>query len=130
VIGLILAQHQLNDGVRKGRTKTFEESLDVICRHVDRIAEITGGHRHSAIGSDFDGFIKPTMGGLESMADLRRLDAALRHRYGDRDGEAIASGNVLRLLRHYWRSVSGGHGMSTVHEDVQAAASSSRTASA
>ena len=32
VIGLILAQHQLNDGVRKRETKTFEESFEVIAQ--------------------------------------------------------------------------------------------------
>ena len=64
VIGLILAQHQLNDGVVK-KTKTFEESFEVIARHADRLREVTGSHEHTAIGSDFDGFIKPTMGGLE-----------------------------------------------------------------
>ena len=43
VIGLILAQHQLNDGLVK-KTTTFEQSFDVIARHVDRLAEITGSH--------------------------------------------------------------------------------------
>jgi membrane dipeptidase len=103
VIGLIFAQHQLLDGVRRGHTKTFAESFEVIRRHLDRIAEITGSHRHAAIGSDFDGFIKPTLGGLESMADMAPLEAALREHYGDEDGERIASGNALRLLRGYWR---------------------------
>jgi microsomal dipeptidase-like Zn-dependent dipeptidase len=99
VIGLILAQHQLNDGVRKKETKTFEESFDVIARHVDRLREITGSHEHVAIGSDFDGFIKPTMGGLERSSDLARLPAALTARYGAADTERILSGNVLRVLR-------------------------------
>ena len=56
VIGLIFAQHQLTDGVRRG-TRTLKESLEVLERHVERIREITGSHRHTAIGSDFDGFI-------------------------------------------------------------------------
>lgn len=98
VIGLILAQHQLNDGIRKD-AKTFEESVDVISRHLDRLREITGSHEHAAIGSDFDGFIKPTMGGLERSSDLARLPAALSARYGASDAERILSGNVLRVLR-------------------------------
>jgi microsomal dipeptidase-like Zn-dependent dipeptidase len=98
VIGLILAQHQLNDGLVK-KTTTFEQSFDVIARHVDRLAEITGSHQHTAIGSDFDGFIKPTMGGLERSSDLARLPAALEQRYGAADAERILSGNVLRVLR-------------------------------
>jgi microsomal dipeptidase-like Zn-dependent dipeptidase len=98
VIGLILAQHQLNDGIRK-KTTTFEESLDVIARHADRLHELTGSHEHAAIGSDFDGFIKPTMAGLERADDLARLPAALSARYGAADAERILSGNVLRVLR-------------------------------
>jgi microsomal dipeptidase-like Zn-dependent dipeptidase len=103
VVGLIFAQHQLLDGLRHRKTKTFEQSFEVIRRHIDRIAEITGSHRHVGLGSDFDGFIKPTLGGLESMADMAKLEAALRDRYGDADAELITSGNALRLLRGYWR---------------------------
>jgi microsomal dipeptidase-like Zn-dependent dipeptidase len=102
VVGLIFAQHQLNDGVRRGRTRTFEESFEVICRHLDRIAQITGSHEYAAIGSDLDGFIKPTMGGLESMTDMARLERALRDRYGAEDAEQICSGNALRALRAGW----------------------------
>jgi microsomal dipeptidase-like Zn-dependent dipeptidase len=102
VVGLIFAQHQLNDGVRRTRTKAFEESFEVICRHLDRLAEITGSHAHAAIGSDLDGFIKPTMGGLESMTDMARLERALGDRYGTEDGERICSGNALRVLRAGW----------------------------
>jgi microsomal dipeptidase-like Zn-dependent dipeptidase len=99
VVGLILAQHQLNDGLRRRPTKTLEESLDVLWRHIDRLHEITGSHRHTAIGSDLDGFIKPTLGGLESMADMAGLERAVRGRYGDEDGELICAGNALRVLR-------------------------------
>jgi microsomal dipeptidase-like Zn-dependent dipeptidase len=100
VIGLIFAQHQLCEGIRK-RTKTFEESFDVICRHIDRIREITGSHRHVALGTDFDGFIKPTMGGLEDAAALKQLETRLVERYRD-DAELICSGNALRLLGKIW----------------------------
>jgi len=99
VIGLILAQHQLNEGVRKGETKTFEQSFEVISRHIDRIREITGSHDHVGLGTDFDGFIKPTMGGLERASDLARLPAALTAAYGAADAERMLSGNALRVLR-------------------------------
>ena len=101
-MGLILAQHQLNDGVRRSPTASFADSFEVICRHLDRIAEITGSHEHAAIGSDFDGFIKPTMGRLESAADLAALEPALRERHGATDAERICSGNALRVLRAGW----------------------------
>jgi membrane dipeptidase len=101
VIGLIMAQHQLNDGIRKKRTQSLAESMDVICRHIDRIAEITGSHRHVALGTDFDGFIKPTMGGLENMSSLKDLERELRLRYGA-DADLITSENALRVLRTAW----------------------------
>jgi microsomal dipeptidase-like Zn-dependent dipeptidase len=104
VIGLIMAQHQLNDGLRKHKdyTKTLAESLEVICAHIDRIAKITDGYDHIALGTDFDGFIKPTMGGLEEMAHLADLDAALRKKYGDEATDKMTSGNALRVLRRLW----------------------------
>jgi microsomal dipeptidase-like Zn-dependent dipeptidase len=93
VIGLILAQHQLNDGLRRTATRTLGESLAVLSRHIDAI-----GPAHVAIGSDLDGFIKPTIGGVESSADLALLAAALRARYPD-DAESMLSDNALRLIQ-------------------------------
>jgi microsomal dipeptidase-like Zn-dependent dipeptidase len=103
LIGLIFAQHQLLDGLDGKKAKTFDQSFEVLCTHIDKLASITGGFRHIGIGTDFDGFIKPTLGGLESSADLAQLETALRAKYGDADAEAITSGNALRLLRGYWR---------------------------
>lgn len=102
VVGLIMAQHQLNDGIRKKETATLEESLAVICKHVDKIVEVTGGFDQIALGTDFDGFIKPSMGGLQTAADLKLLEQALRERYGDEDVEKMTSGNALRVLRTLW----------------------------
>ena len=112
VVGLIFAQHQLNDGLRGpdarrlrfrvGKGRRFEQSFEVLCRHVDRIREVTGSHRHTAIGSDLDGFIKPTLAGFEDMRDMAALERALRERYGEEDGELICSGNSLRVLTSYW----------------------------
>ncbi len=102
VIGLIMAQHQLNDGIREKETTTFDESFEVICKHIDKIHEITGSHEYVGIGSDFDGFIKPTMGGLEKSTDLAQLEEALAKQYGD-DAELITSANAVRVLRDLWR---------------------------
>lgn len=103
VVGLILAEHQILDGLGMKRTTTFEQSLDVLCRHIDRFAAITGSHRHVALGSDLDGFIKPTLAGLQSAADLALLEDALVARYGPADAELMLSGNVVRVLRAGWR---------------------------
>jgi microsomal dipeptidase-like Zn-dependent dipeptidase len=102
VVGLIMAQHQLNDGIRRKETVTLDESLDVVCGHIDKIAEITGGYEQIALGTDFDGFIKPSMGGLQTSADLNLLEQALRERYGDENAEKMTFGNALRVLRTLW----------------------------
>ena len=102
VVGLILAQHQLRDGVPGTNGRGLDGSFEVIRRHVDRIAEITGSHEHAAIGSDFDGFIKPTMAGLQSMSDLAKLEERLVGHYGPETAELICSANALRLLRAGW----------------------------
>jgi microsomal dipeptidase-like Zn-dependent dipeptidase len=101
VVGLIMAQYQLNDGLRCTHTRSFKSSDKVIRRHIDEIAKITGDHRHVALGTDFDGFIKPTMGGLENMADLAQLEAALNKDYGV-DAELIASRNAICVLERLW----------------------------
>jgi microsomal dipeptidase-like Zn-dependent dipeptidase len=102
VIGLIMAQHQLRDGVTNGRGGGLDGSFEVIRAHVDRFAEITGSHEHVAIGSDFDGFIKPTMAGLESMSDMAALEDRLIAHYGLDTAELICSANALRVLRDGW----------------------------
>jgi microsomal dipeptidase-like Zn-dependent dipeptidase len=101
VAGLILAEHQAADGL--GHTQDLEDSLAVLYRHIDRFHRIAGSHRHTAIGTDLDGFIKPTLARLETAADLRRIEQGLITRYGREDAELIASGNALRLARTYWR---------------------------
>lgn len=69
--GVIFAEHQLLDGL--GRSpKSLEGSVAALAQHVDRIAELTGSHRHTAIGSDLDGFIKPTLAGLQTMRTCDR----------------------------------------------------------
>ena len=102
VMGLILAEHQAADGFPK--TKTFDDSVNLLCRHINRIAEVAGSHEHTAIGTDLDGFIKPTLSGLDNSAKLAGLESSLVARYGAADAELITSGNVLRLLRTYWGS--------------------------
>jgi microsomal dipeptidase-like Zn-dependent dipeptidase len=98
VIGLIFAQHQINDGLRRSDTKTLAESLDVLARHIDVI-----GPDHVAIGSDLDGFIKPTLGGIDSAADLAPFADALRARY-PAVAERILEGNARRVIQRRFAS--------------------------
>jgi microsomal dipeptidase-like Zn-dependent dipeptidase len=92
VIGLIFAQHQMNDGLRRGETETLAESMEILARHIDAI-----GPQHVALGSDLDGFIKPTLGGVENAADLKPLAAALRARY-PAEADAILEDNARRVI--------------------------------
>ena len=96
MIGLIFAQHQINERLYEGETKTIEESLPILKRHVDEIRK-HGGHEVLAIGSDFDGFIKPTLGGFEHIDDLARLREHLEELCPDH-GQGFLSGNALRVL--------------------------------
>ena len=102
VVGLILAQHQMRDGVPGPSGRGLDASFEVIRAHIDRICAITGSDEHVAIGSDFDGFIKPTMSGLESMSDLAQLESRLTAHYGAAKAALICNGNALRLLRDGW----------------------------
>jgi microsomal dipeptidase-like Zn-dependent dipeptidase len=92
VIGLIFAQHQITDGLQRADTKTLDESIAILARHIEAI-----GPQHVALGSDLDGFIKPTLGGIETAADLKPLAAALRDRYPDQ-AEAMLEGNARRVI--------------------------------
>jgi microsomal dipeptidase-like Zn-dependent dipeptidase len=92
VIGLIFAQHQMNDGLRRGETETLAESMEILARHIDAI-----GPQHVALGSDLDGFIKPTLGGVENAADLKPRAEALRARY-PAEADAILDGNARRVI--------------------------------
>jgi membrane dipeptidase len=98
LIGMIFAEHQMTDGLRDSRTKKFEDSFEVLRVHIDHIHGVLGTHEHTAIGSDLDGFIKPTLAGLDDMSQMRRLESALADHYGAETAAAIASGNALRVL--------------------------------
>lgn len=102
VVGLIMAQHQLNDGLRRKQTESFEDSLEVVFAHVDEIARVTGGYEQIGIGTDFDGFIKPTLTGLEDAAKLARLEAALADKYGPDAAAQMTWGNAWRQVERIW----------------------------
>lgn len=100
VIGLILARHQLNEGLELPDPDDPVETPRVLKKHIDEIRRCVPSHTnaHVAIGSDLDGFIKPTMAGIDTAGDLATLVAPLRREYGD-DTEMILSGNALRVAR-------------------------------
>ncbi len=106
LVGLIMAQHQLLDGLMDEADRPpadFAESFGYVRRHIDEIARIIGDHRHVAIGSDFDGFVKPTMTEIENSRDLKTLEDALRAEYGEVVANQIAYQNTLDVLHRLWR---------------------------
>ena len=100
VIGLILARHQLNENAGVEDPESFASTVSTIRRHVDEIRRHTPAktNAHVGIGSDLDGFIKPTVGGIEYADDLGKLDRPLREAYGA-DADGILAGNALRVVR-------------------------------
>jgi microsomal dipeptidase-like Zn-dependent dipeptidase len=96
VVGLMMARHQLQDGRSDG--EGIDHTVATIAAHIDAIAGVTGSHAHVGIGSDLDGFVKPTMSAIEVAADLGRLERPLRDRY-PADADAILTQNALRVVR-------------------------------
>ena len=52
----------------------------------------------AALGSDIDGFIKPTLEGFEKAEDFTKLEQWVRAA-GQKDPEAILHGNAERVIR-------------------------------
>lgn len=113
VVGLIFAKHQIEDGDPLERRRPrlpairretqFRRSFEILQAHIDEIYRVMGrSHRHTAIGSDLDGFIRPTLSGLQDMRSMKPLADELVATY-KADGEAIAWRNALRPLMTYWR---------------------------
>ena len=97
LIGLIMAQHQLGD------TSDADQSRAVLRRHIDALAALTGGHGLVAIGTDLDGFIKPTLAGIERASDLATLTSWIGTDYPDA-ADAILWRNADQLLRRVFAS--------------------------
>ncbi len=92
LIGLILAQHQL------GSTSSAAESRATLQRHIEAISGLGGGLQHCALGTDLDGFIKPTLTGIEQAADLATLARWIQEDF-PADADGILYGNAQAVLR-------------------------------
>lgn len=95
VIGLILAQHQI------GKTADAEASRSAVRRHITALRDALDTHDHTAIGTDLDGFIKPTLAGLERASDLSLLERWICEDFPEA-AAAILHGNAERLLRRVY----------------------------
>jgi membrane dipeptidase len=98
VIGIIFARHQLDEGVEGVPGSGLDRSVAVIVRHIRKIAEHAGSMDCVGIGTDLDGFIKPTIDGVQKAADLRAFRETLRKQL-PAEAEQVLAGNALRVLR-------------------------------
>jgi microsomal dipeptidase-like Zn-dependent dipeptidase len=101
VCGIIYCDHYIRDSVG-AQTKTFAESFALIKDQVRKL-RAWGGDDILAIGSDLDGFIKPTLAGLSSALNHADLADALAAEYGDALAKKICHENSLRVLEAGWR---------------------------
>ncbi len=91
LVGVVLYAPFLGEG---------EVTLDTVLAHVDRIVSIAGVDA-VGLGSDLDGGFRTDKApkGIESVADLRKLEDALaRHGYDDRTVGKVLGGNWLRVI--------------------------------
>jgi microsomal dipeptidase-like Zn-dependent dipeptidase len=101
LLGLIVCKHYISDGLSE--PSSFDDSFGLLCRHIDKICELTGSNDHVAFGSDLDGYIKPALPGLEHLGRMRQLQDALDNRYGTAIAEQFSSGNALGLIKTAWQ---------------------------
>ena len=101
LLGCILCEHYITSGL-PGVSRSVQGSLEALCKHIDKVHDLTGSYNHIAIGSDLDGYIKPALPGFEDMSKMTALQAHLRARYGAVDAEKICNANALRVLRAEW----------------------------
>jgi len=96
VIGLILAEHQLENGFTGDEIES--STFYALDRHIKKICQITHSHEHICIGSDHDGFIKPTVSGIHGSAELGEIEEWLRDDYPPAVADAILFGNAERVV--------------------------------
>src|SRR4051794_39068838 len=69
VVGIIFARHQLDEGAKDVPGTGLDRSIEIIAQHVEAISR-HGSIDCVGIGTDLDGFIKPTIDGVQEAADL------------------------------------------------------------
>ncbi len=100
VVGLIMAQRQL------GETADAQASKALVCKQIDAIYKACGNDASAiGFGTDIDGFIKPTIAGVESAADLATLAGWVEDcRAAEGDADLILYGNSKRVIKQIFES--------------------------
>jgi microsomal dipeptidase-like Zn-dependent dipeptidase len=92
VIGLILSEPLM------GASDDDSGTRDVLGRHIRAIHDELGTHARTALGTDLDGFIKPTLEGIDTARDLRRLEDWIRADFPDA-ADGILHANADDVIR-------------------------------
>jgi membrane dipeptidase len=108
IIGAAFDAWMLAPGWVRGETtpEAAGVTLETVANHIDRVCQIAGNARHSAIGSDLDGAFgrEQCPADVHTIADLSNLPVILGARgYTKMDVQAVAHGNFLRLLHAGWQ---------------------------
>ena len=77
-------------------------TLEDFANHLDRVCQLAGNARHSALGTDLDGGFghEQTPNDLKVYGDIQRLNGILGRRgYSEADLDAIFHGNWWRFFR-------------------------------
>jgi membrane dipeptidase len=81
-----------------------EIPISRLADHIDHICQLVGNVNYAAVGSDLDGGFgtEQSPHGLDSIADLQKLDAILSERgYSAHDVELILGGNWIRFFEQH-----------------------------
>lgn len=85
----------------RGETTREVLEIDVLADHIDHICQLAGNCDHVGIGSDLDGGYgtEQTPGGLDTIADLQKLEQILQARgYSAEDIAKVMGENALRFF--------------------------------
>ena len=97
--GRTVASAEMEALVRSYVDRIPRPSFSLLIDHIDHIARVAGID-HVGIGSDFDGVSGQMPEGMDSAADLAKIEPALRERgYSPADCRKILGENFLRYFR-------------------------------
>ena len=105
VMGVIACTHYTHDGLRAtGKVKTFEDSMELVFAHIDRVAQVTGsarprGDRHRPRRLDQAGASRPRAPRAHALRAGRPGDE-VRCRGGRED---LQRQRAARCCRRAWR---------------------------
>jgi membrane dipeptidase len=97
--GRIVSAPEIEALIRSYADRIPRPPFSLLIDHIDHIARVAGID-HVGIGSDFDGVSGQLPEGMDSAADLAKIEPALRERgYSERDCAKILNGNFLSYFR-------------------------------